>query len=136
MASSRILLIICSLMILISCNSSHEKAIELIKKGNEFERNSAFTEAQKSYQKAIKADPENAVAWFFMGNVKRNQGMIRESLADYDKAIELDSTFADAYANRGDARFSLNDRDGSCKDYLKAEALGKENMHEKTKWCK
>jgi tetratricopeptide (TPR) repeat protein len=100
------------------------------------ERNSEFSKAHDLYQKAINAEQTNAVAWYYLGNAKRNMGMTKESIEDYSKAIVLDSTFADAYANRGDAKFSLGDRGGSCMDYLKAEALGKENMDEKTKWCR
>ncbi len=136
MLNTRILLIISTLLLFISCKSSHEKSVAYIKEGNEMERNSEFSKAQDLYQKAIDAEPSNPVAWFFLGNSKRNMGMTKESIADYSKAIELDSMFADAYANRGDAKFSLNDRDGSCKDYLKAQSLGKENLDEKTKWCK
>lgn len=132
----RITLMMSVLILFISCKSSHERSLDYIKKGNELERLSDFQEAHQSYLKAIDAEPTNAVAWFYLGNAKRNMGMTRESIADYNMAIKFDSVFADAYANRGDARFSLNDREGSCLDYLKAEALGKENMGDKTKWCK
>jgi|WetSurMetagenome_2_1015567.scaffolds.fasta_scaffold176377_2 tetratricopeptide (TPR) repeat protein len=131
-----ILLILSILTIFISCKSPHERSLNYIKQGNELERNSDFAKAQDIYRKAIDAEPSNATAWFYLGNAKRNMGMTKESVSYYNKAIELDSTFADAYANRGDAKFSLKDREGSCRDYLKAEALGKENMDEKTKWCK
>jgi len=136
MSNIRIFFALSALIFLISCKSSHERSVAYIKEGNEMERNSEFSKAHDLYQKAINAEPSNAVAWFYLGNAKRNMGMTKESIADYDKAIELDSLFADAYANRGDAKFSLKDRDGSCKDYLKAESLGKENLDEKTKWCK
>lgn len=136
MTNKGIIIILSTLTIFISCKTSHEKSIDLIRQGNDMELQSEFAKAHELYQKAIDAEPSNAMAWYFLGNAKRNMGMTKESIADYDKAIELDSTFADAYANRGDAKFSLNDREGSCRDYLKAESLGKENMGEKTKWCR
>lgn len=136
MKNIHILFIISALLVFISCKSARERSLNYIKEGNALERISEFAKAQEKYQQAIDTEPGNASAWFYMGNVKRNLGMTKESITCYDKAIELDSTFADAYANRGDAKFSLKDRDGSCKDYLKAEELGKENMSEKTKWCR
>jgi tetratricopeptide (TPR) repeat protein len=92
--------------------------------------------AYELFTKAINADPSFAAAWFYRGNILSNQRDLEGAIADYSKAILLNPDFADAYSNRGDAYFSQGKTDKACPDYLKAEQLGKENMYEKTKWCK
>ena len=46
------------------------------------------------------------------------------AIADYTKAIELNPNYADAYANRGIAKYNLNDMKGCCSDFRKAISLG------------
>lgn len=45
-------------------------------------------------------------------------------LNDYSKAIELDPDYANAYTNRGVAKYKLNDIGGACKDFRKAISKG------------
>ena len=45
------------------------------------------------------------------------------AIADYNKAIELNPNFADAYNNRGLAKYDLKDYKGAIADYNKAIEL-------------
>jgi tetratricopeptide (TPR) repeat protein len=119
-----------------SCKSDRERAIEYVKEGNEKVRLQEPKAAYELYSKAIETDGSFAPAWFYRGNSRFNINDTEGAIADYSKAIELKPDFADAYANRGDAYFSQGKADKACPDYLKAELLGKENMYEKTKWCR
>jgi tetratricopeptide (TPR) repeat protein len=46
------------------------------------------------------------------------------AIADYNKAIELDPKDADAYINRGNAKYGNGDKKGACLDWSKAGELG------------
>ncbi|MFZ4706584.1 MAG: tetratricopeptide repeat protein [Bacteroidales bacterium] len=134
---NRILWIIClSIVALTSCKSSRQRALEFVKQGSVKEYQQDSKAAYELFTKAIATDPSLAPAWFFRGNNRLNHKDIEGAIADYSKAIELKPDYADAYANRGDAYFAEGLHDKSCPDYLKAEQLGKENMYEKTKWCR
>jgi tetratricopeptide (TPR) repeat protein len=119
-----------------SCKSGRERAIEFVKEGQALEYKNDGKAAYKLFTKAINADPTFAPAWFYRGNCLANKRDLEGAVADYTKAIELKPDFADAYSNRGDIYFSQGNRNKACPDYLKAEQLGKENMYEKTKFCK
>jgi len=44
--------------------------------------------------------------------------------------IELDPDYAEAYNNRGIAKYRLGDKDGSCLDWNKAGELGNEKAYD------
>jgi tetratricopeptide (TPR) repeat protein len=130
------LILCCSCILLSSCKSGRQQAVEFAKKGSEKQYENDSKTAYELYTKAIDADPSYAPAWFYRGNNRFNKKDIEGAISDYSEAIKLKPDFADAYSNRGDAYFSSGQTDKACQDYLKAEQLGKENMYEKTKWCK
>jgi tetratricopeptide (TPR) repeat protein len=41
------------------------------------------------------------------GNAKRKLGKYQEAIADYNQAIKLKPDYADAYNNRGSAKYDL-----------------------------
>ncbi|RLD87919.1 MAG: hypothetical protein DRJ02_05235, partial [Bacteroidetes bacterium] len=55
---------------------------------------------------------------------------------DYTKAIQIHPKYADAYANRGQIKFYMNDKQGACEDWRMAEQLGKPNIGDKLRGCK
>ena len=123
-------------ILIINCTPKQEKAKNYYKEGIKKTYYSDYTGAIEDFNKAIKYNPEYIEAYLNRGNCKANLRNYKGALEDYDKAIELNPDYADAYENRGHVKFYLHDKDGSCEDYLKAEELGKENLFEKTKWCK
>ncbi len=52
--------------------------------------------------------------------VAYNRGNAVSELEDYNKAIKINPDDADAYYNRGNARFDLGDRTGAIEDYTQA----------------
>ncbi|NEU76135.1 tetratricopeptide repeat protein [Hassallia byssoidea VB512170] len=101
-----------------------------------------YEQAIEDYTQAIRINPFDAVAYrnradarFHIGD---NQGAIedytqaikinpdyvdsnaRSELEDYEQAIKINPDDADAYYNRGNARFDLGDRAGAIEDYTQA----------------
>ncbi|OYE00044.1 hypothetical protein CDG79_37360 [Nostoc sp. 'Peltigera membranacea cyanobiont' 232] len=54
-----------------------------------------------AYQKAIKLDPSDAIAYYNLGNVLIDQKKLDGAVAAYQKAIEIDPNFTTAYNNLG-----------------------------------
>jgi tetratricopeptide (TPR) repeat protein len=129
-------MLLISSIVITSCKSGRENAINYLKEGIAKEYQQDSKAAYELFTKAIDADSSLATAWFFRANNRFNKKDLKGAIIDYSKAIGLKPDYADAYANRGNVFFSQGLRDKACQDYLKAEQLGKENMNEKTKWCK
>ena len=69
------------------------------------------------YSKAIKLNPEYAIAYNNLGNTKRGLSDYPGAMAAFDKAIELNPNYAKAYYNRGNAKSGLGDYPGAIADY-------------------
>ena len=59
----------------------------------------------------------------WIATLKAISGNHREAIADFTRAIERNPTDATLYFNRGQARYSIDDRRGAYEDYEKAIAL-------------
>ena len=73
--------------------------------------------------RAIKADPNHALAYNNRANdyiLKRNW---KSALADANKAVSLDPNLALAYYNRGFVRANTGDHDGAIADWNRAIQL-------------
>jgi tetratricopeptide (TPR) repeat protein len=98
---------------------------------------SRFESALENFNKALKYYPESHEAYFYRGNVYRNLDMTEAAMSDYNQAIALNSSYADAYYNRGLLNeFIHNNVLAGCDDFLMAEQLGKQNIGDRTRWCK
>lgn len=129
------ILLIPALLMLFSCTSKREKAIQYNKSGIKNMFSLKQKEAMDDFNLAIDIDPAFDQPYFFRGNLKFSQTDYQGALADYSKAIELNNGFADAYANRGNLFQSINQRDKACADWKKAQKLGKENLEDKLRGC-
>ena len=56
--------------------------------------------------------------------VKDKLGDIQGAIEDYNKAIEINPKYAEAFYNRGIAKFTIGDKEGACSDWRKAGELG------------
>ncbi len=74
---------------------------KMIARGNEHYRKGELGPAMQSYNTAIKADPENPIAWNNKGLVLTIVGKYREALKCHMKALELDGMYIDAISNIG-----------------------------------
>ncbi|KAF0130346.1 MAG: hypothetical protein FD155_1646 [Bacteroidetes bacterium] len=93
-------------------------------------------EALEELNLAIRYNPESSEAFYYRGACKRNLQDIEGAIEDYKKSIELNPAYADAYFNLGSIYDYLQDRSMACYYYIKAEALGRPNTNEYTRWCK
>lgn len=70
---------------------------------------------------SCKNDTTDEAAQFFLrGNVQLQKREYREAIRFYSEAISKKPDFADAYNNRGLARFRNDDREGALADYTRA----------------
>jgi lipoprotein NlpI len=68
---------------------------------------------------ALRADPENADAYYVRGLVWETLGRHREAIADYDRVIKKNPQAADAYDHRGSEHFKLGRFAASLADFDK-----------------
>lgn len=133
----RLVIFILFMGIFFACEDPKAKSRELITQGlMELDKGNVRA-AKNFFDEAIQKDPKNAMAFYYRGSILYNLDMAhpQPALADLTTAITLDSTYADAYATRGQIRFYMDDKDGACSDWRKAESLGKPNMYDKTRYC-
>ena len=77
------------------------KISKMIAKGNDYYRKGELGPAMQTYNAAIKADPENPIAWNNKGLILTIVGKYKEALACHMKALELDGVYIDAISNIG-----------------------------------
>jgi hypothetical protein len=82
--------------------------------GEAFIAQAKWSEAAPIFEEAVKAEPENAVAWAGLGLVRFNLGRIDDASVAYEKALALDATSARAIVGvarvaiaRGDAKAAM-----------------------------
>ncbi|SOD81918.1 Tfp pilus assembly protein PilF [Spirosoma fluviale] len=66
---------------------------------------------------------DEAAQFFLKGNVQLQKREFKEAIRFYSEAISKKSDFADAYNNRGLAKFRDDDREGALADYTRAIEL-------------
>src|SRR5947208_43065 len=84
-------------------------------------------EAIREYDRAIKANPKLAEAYFNRGNAHYDLGQNEQAIKDYSEAIRLTPKDAEAYYNRGNAYRRLKKDDLAFKDYSTAIKLNPED---------
>jgi len=82
------------------------KAVEQASKALEKDR---FDEADRLLRSAIDTYPENAEAWYILGELKLEQDRLREARESYSRALEIDKLFVRPYLRL--ARLSAMDED-------------------------
>lgn len=65
-------------------------------------------------------DTDEAAQFFLKGNVQLQKREYREAIRYYSEALDKKPDFADAYNNRGLAKFRDDDREGALADYTRA----------------
>lgn len=125
------------LLLATSCVDHKKAAKDLITEGiQELEKGNSLA-AQKRFEEASEKDPKLAEAWFYKGSTLYNldKKAFKQAISDLTMAIKLDSNYGEAYATRGQIKFYLNDKNGACEDWRKADKLGRPNMKDKTRFC-
>lgn len=117
------------------CGPNENKSNEHLQLGIDKIFAARHQEALEEFNKAIKYNPESSEAYYYRGACKRNLKDIDGSIEDYKKSIELDPNYAEPYFSLGLLYDYLQDRSLACFYYRKAEALGRPNTDEYTRWC-
>lgn len=136
MRSKTWLFIIVMTLFISACTSKEEKIRREINLGIKANYASHFKIAIEHFENVIKWDETNAEAHLNMGRSYMGLKKYKDAMRIYTKTIELNPNYGEAYRSRAQLHFFLGDRDASCQDYLKAEELGVENLHNFTKHCK
>ncbi len=95
----------------------------LLDEADELYDSKEFKAAISNYDKAIKLDPKDPIAWNNRGAAKDDLGQFEEAIKDYDKSIELDSENAIVWNNRGVSKNILGQYESAIRDYDKAIEL-------------
>ena len=85
-------------------------------------------EAIKFYDKAIKANPQDAVAYNNRGSAKGQLGDHKGAIADCDRALEINPQYADAYNNRANVKNQSGDYEGAIADCDQALGINPQSM--------
>jgi tetratricopeptide (TPR) repeat protein len=120
-----------------ACTPNLEKYRDHLEMGIADMYYSRFESALENFNQALRYNPESHEAHFYRGNVYRNLNNTEAAMSDYNEAIALNPSYADAYYNRGLLNeFIHNNVRAGCEDFLMAEHLGKQNIGDRTRWCK
>ena len=98
----------------------HEGAYTRFFRGVACQKVGKYGEAIEHYNKATRAKPDFAVAYYNRGTAYSDAGDCDSAIADYTRAIELNPTDAEAYNNRGWAFGNQGDHESALADYTKA----------------
>lgn len=86
---------------------------------------SMYNEALADLGVAIaRAEQPNSSLHNLKGYCLYSTGKSKLAIEEYNKAIELDSVYADAYFNRGVARYESGDRKAAYRDFIAAKRIG------------
>ena len=91
--------------------------------GNAESERDAVREAQIAYQRAIEADPQNAVAYANYANWLLDRNRPRDAKPAIDSALTLDPTIAAVYDNLGRYYLQTGEEDLAVETLLKATAI-------------
>lgn len=123
-------------ILITACTPPEEKAEEFYEKGRAIFQNNDPRNALVEFEKGLEYVPDHHRLLYQVGNCYMNFRDYHTAIEYYTKAIESNPKYADAFANRGQCWFYLNDRDKSCSDWVKADSLGKPSLKDKIKHCK
>ena len=79
-----------------------------------------WQDALKSFDRAIRLDPQLVKAYVKRGNAYDELGQPERAIEDYNEAIRLDPQYAEAYNNRGIACRRLVQHERAIDDYSEA----------------
>ncbi|MDR4497108.1 MAG: tetratricopeptide repeat protein [Candidatus Scalindua sp.] len=104
----------------------------LLSRAEAYVKNGQYDEADKDASKLIykegksvfEADAYNLRGMARVGKAELGKGKHEWALSDYSKAIELSPKFAEAYNNRGNVHYKLNQKGKALNDFIKAKDLG------------
>lgn len=82
-----------------------------------------FEQAIKSFDIAVKINPDYAEYFFNMGNAQKESGRLDDAISSYQKSVSLDRGLFQAHTNLGVVYFIMGDIDSACDCYRNALAI-------------
>lgn len=82
-----------------------------------------YEEAEKAFQAALEADPEQPAVWANLGMVQARLKRHDDAVSSYNQAIQLDPENVSFYQNRGSVYSDMGDTVKAQQDYEKAASL-------------
>lgn len=147
MKSTLPLIVICILCG--ACSESKETRMQrFLMLGNEMITQKNYEKAEQYFKEALRLDSCFADAWNNLGTLSHRNGNQAEALEFYDHAIACNKDLTQAYLNRANIYYELNDVENSLKDlreveekrpdtlalhYLKGLVLWKGNRYEEAR---
>ncbi len=107
-----ILIIILMITFAISGPKKPKKDVQVVlNKGIQSLNNNDINNALNSFNEAIKIDPKNATAHYYLGVCFEKQGNNDGALQKYNKAIQLKSDYIEAIYSKGNLQYNLKQYD-------------------------
>ena len=125
-----------TVLLLGSCKNKNQTIREELNLGVKATYANEWQIAIDHFNYVLSLDSNNAEAYLYLGRTFMGKRKYKKALSLFDKSILKNPNLGEAYRSRAQVYVILGDRDASCHDYLKAEALGVENLHNYTKFCK
>ena len=85
-----------------------------------------YKEAVESCMRAMRINPDHALAHSNLGVAYFNLGMHKEAIESYKQAIRINPDDTNAHASLGDVYVLLNDRDSALEQYKILKSLDSE----------
>lgn len=124
------------LIFVVSCKDQKQTIREELNLGIKATYARDWKIAMDHFDYVISLDSANAEAYMYKGRMLVGMRKYNQAIKSLDKSILLNPKFGEAYRTRAQVYAILGNKDASCHDYLKAEELGVENLHNFTKFCK
>ncbi|MGR3179254.1 MAG: tetratricopeptide repeat protein [Candidatus Anammoxibacter sp.] len=110
---------------LFSCENKAENktANEYINEGIRHTGEQKYDKAISSFKKAIKTDPDNALAHYTLGGIYTLKNMNKMAIEEYEKAIELDPAYPDPHYSLGFVYEKIGRKKEADQEYLLFDIL-------------
>ena len=100
-----------------------------------FLRSNSFSEAENSFNHALRINPKNIFAFNQLGILHRQKGNFSAAKSSYEKAIDINSDYANAHLNLGILYdLYLYDFPNAIEQYKNYQALTKNTNKQVGKW--
>jgi len=112
-----------------STTSFEDEKIDNISVGFSFAEKNEYNKAIKSYDKALKLNPDDFYAWYYKGNAFYKLNQYNEAIKCFNKASELNPDYLYAWYYKGNTLINLKEYEEAIKCYNKALELDPDYLY-------
>ena len=106
-----------------------QTAEDYYKTANDYSDNGEYQLGINNYTKALRINPDYAIAYLFRGNAYHALGKYEDAISDYTMSIRIDPNYADAYYKRGISNYSNEKYKDAIADYTKVIGINPEGIN-------